>query len=122
MPDFPHAQQHFRRQTSIFPDLKTPTSQYACFRIVVCLRALPSSSVALLEQEHHPSQDHDLPTSQSEQSICHDALKFPDGQIVLLMYLMEDQEASVLQRPASVRVRAEPEPANTPRLHIALGI
>jgi hypothetical protein len=31
----------------------------------------------------------------------HDALEFPDGEIVLLTYLMEGQEATVLQLPAS---------------------
>src|SRR5215472_11263432 len=30
----------------------------------------------------------------------HDALEFPDGQIVLLTDLFEDQEATVLQLPA----------------------
>ena len=30
----------------------------------------------------------------------HDALEFPDGQIVLLTVLLEDQEATVLQLPA----------------------
>jgi hypothetical protein len=32
----------------------------------------------------------------------HDALEFPDGEIVLLTYLMEGQEATVLQLPATV--------------------
>jgi hypothetical protein len=32
----------------------------------------------------------------------HDALEFPDGEIVLLTYLMEGQEATVLQLPAAV--------------------
>jgi hypothetical protein len=31
----------------------------------------------------------------------HDALEFPDGEIVLLTYLMERQEAAVLQLPAT---------------------
>ena len=31
----------------------------------------------------------------------HDALEFPDGQIVLLTYLQEGQEATVLQLPAA---------------------
>ena len=30
----------------------------------------------------------------------HDALEFPDGQIVLLTHLVEDEEATVLQLPA----------------------
>jgi len=31
----------------------------------------------------------------------HDALEFPDGQIVLLTFLQEGQEATVLQLPAA---------------------
>jgi hypothetical protein len=34
----------------------------------------------------------------------HDALEFPDGQIVLLTFLEEDQKATVLQLPATVNV------------------
>ena len=38
----------------------------------------------------------------------HDALEFPDGEIVLLTFLREDQEATVLQLPA-----AEKQPASS---------
>ena len=45
----------------------------------------------------------------------HDALEFPDGQIVLLTFLEPGQQATVLQLPASARVKAsqsaEPAPA-----------
>jgi hypothetical protein len=34
----------------------------------------------------------------------HDALEFPDGQIVLLTFLEEDQNATVLQLPATATV------------------
>jgi hypothetical protein len=37
-------------------------------------------------------------------SIHHDVLEFPDGQIVLLTQLCEDQHATVLQLPAGPRV------------------
>jgi hypothetical protein len=37
----------------------------------------------------------------------HDALEFPDGQVVLLTYLCEGQEATVLQLPAMPRTEAE---------------
>ena len=37
----------------------------------------------------------------------HDALEFPDGQIVLLTDLLEDQEATVLQLPAQPSTAAE---------------
>jgi hypothetical protein len=36
----------------------------------------------------------------------HDALEFPDGQIVLLTFLMHGQQATVLQLPATVRCKA----------------
>jgi hypothetical protein len=48
-------------------------------------------------------------------SVHHDALEFPDGQIVLLTRLCEGQRASVLQLPASHRpAEAAPEAAPTP--------
>ena len=39
----------------------------------------------------------------------HDALEFPDGQIVLLTCLREGQEATVLQLPAKPKTAAEVE-------------
>ena len=49
-----------------------------------------------------------------EPNVHHDALEFPDGQIVLLTELSEGQYATVLQLPAEARVeheeRREPEP------------
>jgi hypothetical protein len=45
----------------------------------------------------------------------HDALEFPDGQIVLLTYLMEGQQATVLQLPASAGVKA-PQRAEEPAI------
>jgi hypothetical protein len=39
----------------------------------------------------------------------HDALEFPDGQVVLLTCLEEDQEATVLQLPAAPRNDVESE-------------
>jgi hypothetical protein len=41
----------------------------------------------------------------------HDALEFPDGEIVLLTYLMEGQEATVLQLPAAAMGSKAPERA-----------
>jgi hypothetical protein len=37
----------------------------------------------------------------------HDALEFPDGQIVLLTFLSEGQEATVLQLPAEPKTTVE---------------
>ena len=42
----------------------------------------------------------------------HDALEFPDGQIVLLTFLHEGQQATVLQLPAEPQ-QARPKPALT---------
>jgi hypothetical protein len=39
----------------------------------------------------------------------HDALEFPDGQIVLLTSLSEGQQASVLQLPAKPKIAVEAE-------------
>ena len=39
----------------------------------------------------------------------HDALEFPDGQVVLLTRLCEGQRATVLQLPASHTVRSRGE-------------
>lgn len=39
----------------------------------------------------------------------HDALEFPDGQIMLLTLLTEDQEAMVLQLPAGPKTAVEAE-------------
>jgi len=40
----------------------------------------------------------------------HDALEFPDGQIILLTSLIEGQEAVVLQLPAQPMTASETEP------------
>ena len=37
----------------------------------------------------------------------HDALEFPDGEMVLLTHLMEGQQATVLQLPASAGAKTE---------------
>ena len=39
----------------------------------------------------------------------HDALEFPDGQIVLLTFLCEGQQATVLQLPAEPKTAVEAE-------------
>ena len=47
-------------------------------------------------------QDRDLPAGQPRRSERHhDALEFPDGQIVLLTSLTQSQHATVLQLPAA---------------------
>ena len=44
-----------------------------------------------------------------EKNAHHDALEFPDGQVVLLTRLCEGQHATVLQLPASPRATNEAE-------------
>jgi hypothetical protein len=39
----------------------------------------------------------------------HDALEFPDGQIALLTFLCEGQQATVLQLPAEPKIVIESE-------------
>ena len=43
--------------------------------------------------------------------VHHDALEFPDGEIVLLTYLMEGQQATVLRLPATAVGSKAPERA-----------
>jgi hypothetical protein len=45
----------------------------------------------------------------------HDALEFPDGQVVLLTALCENQCATVLQMPAAARARVESEEQAAPQ-------
>jgi hypothetical protein len=40
-------------------------------------------------------------------AVHHDALEFPDGQVVLLTFLCEGQQATVLQLPAEPKTEAE---------------
>jgi hypothetical protein len=54
--------------------------------------------------------------NKERQAVHHDALEFPDGEIVLLTLLKEGQEATVLQLPAS-SAKQEQEPAN---VHLVL--
>ena len=42
-------------------------------------------------------------------AVHHDALEFPDGQIVLLTFLCEGQQATVLQLPAEPKTAIETE-------------
>jgi hypothetical protein len=44
-----------------------------------------------------------------EPNAHHDALEFPDGQIVLLTRLYEGQHATVLQLPAAPRIVGQAE-------------
>ncbi len=55
-----------------------------------------------VDQEYHPPQTAIFRQVNLDCPIVHhDALEFPDGDMVLLTYLMEGQEAVVLQLPAT---------------------
>jgi hypothetical protein len=61
-----------------------------------------------LEDENNKLQDGDLSTNQQGRTqVHHDALEFPDGTFVLLTYLHEGQQATVLQLPALPKTPAE---------------
>ncbi len=49
--------------------------------------------------------------NKTRQMVHHDALEFPDGQIVLLTYLEEGQKATVLQLPAGAVETEAPQEA-----------
>ncbi len=48
-------------------------------------------------------------TNKEKAAAHHDALEFPDGQIALLTYLCEGQQATVLQLPAEPKTLIESE-------------
>ena len=77
--------------------------QFACFRARSC-RSLTKSSAHVCGRGAEISSPTRLLFSAKVNQDCphvhHDALEFPDGELVLLTYLMEGQEATVLQLPA----------------------
>jgi hypothetical protein len=89
--------------------------------IAVCL--LPGTELAFEnEVEYDPALGSFLPNRKVRQKVAcfrkvsneqlhrhHDALEFPDGQIVLLTRLCEGQHATVLQLPAFPRTRSQAE-------------
>jgi len=56
----------------------------------------------------------------------HDALEFPGGEVMLLTYLMEGQQATVLQLPAAPGAKAEQETGRanevSPGLYVAVAM
>jgi hypothetical protein len=89
--------------------------------IAVCL--LPGTELAFEnEVQYDPALGSFLPSRKVRQKVArfrkvnnnqpqvhHDALEFPDGQIVLLTRLCEGQHATVLQLPAFPRTRSQAE-------------
>lgn len=69
-----------------------------------------AEQVVWLESEYSQSHDCHLPANHKDDPRTHhDALEFPDGQIVLLTDVFEGQEATVLQLPAQPATAAEAE-------------
>jgi hypothetical protein len=89
--------------------------------IAVCL--LPGTELAFEnEVQYDPALGSFLPSRKARQKVArfrkvnnnqpqvhHDALEFPDGQIVLLTRLCEGQHATVLQLPAFPHARSQAE-------------
>jgi hypothetical protein len=89
--------------------------------VAVCL--LPGTELAFEnEVEYDPVLGYFLPNRKVGQKVAqfrkinseqphlhHDALEFPDGQIVLLTRLCEGQHATVLQLPAFPHTRSQAE-------------
>jgi hypothetical protein len=96
--------------------------------VAVCL--LPGTEIAFEEEVacetrfvlrsrrqigHRVAQFRQVNKDQSD--VHHDALEFPDGQIVLLTQLCEGQHATVLQLPAGPRVAMD-----EPQRHDSLAV
>jgi hypothetical protein len=84
--------------------------------IAVCL--LPGTELAFEnEVEYDPALGRKVrqkvarfrKVNNTQRQVHHDALEFPDGQIVLLTWLCEGQRATVLQLPAVPRTRSQAE-------------
>jgi hypothetical protein len=75
-------------------------------RACVCQTRKPSAARRLARLEIAYPQSHNSHLSASQQT-HHDALEFPEGQMVLLTNLFEGQEATVLQLPAQPVTAAE---------------
>ena len=88
--------------------------------VAVCL--LPGTELAFDRDVEYDSEFGILPTrrigakvarfcriNEDRPTTHHDALEFPNGQVVLLTRLCDGQEAAVLQLPAPSRTPAEPE-------------
>jgi hypothetical protein len=92
--------------------------------VAVCL--LPGTEIAFDENVECERLGGFLPSRKIEQRLArfrqinmdipashHDALEFPDGQVVLLTRLCEGQRATVLQLPAAAHPAAAKEPVRS---------
>ena len=75
-------------------------------------RFLPSLRFGKIEEKLARFRQVDI----DQPSTHHDALEFPQGQVLLVNRLREGQHATVLQLPASARATGEPEQEQKPEL------
>jgi len=88
--------------------------------VAICL--MPGTELAFEQEVESDAPFRFLPTRRSRERVArfrqvnldqptahHDALEFPDGQIVLVTQLRQGQRATVLQLPASARPAEEQE-------------
>jgi hypothetical protein len=93
-------------------------------RVAVCL--LPGTELAFDRDVECEAALSIFPTKKIGQKVArfrqintdhptlhHDALEFPDGQVVLLTSLCENQHATVLQMPAAARPKSEERASET---------
>ena len=73
------------------------------------VKRLPASLWAWRDQETKHTTAIFRQINKEKMAAHHDALEFPDGQIVLLTSLSEGQQASVLQLPAEPKAAVEAE-------------
>jgi hypothetical protein len=73
------------------------------------IRCLPTGSIACRDEviDHKTAIFRQI--NKERVAAHHDALEFPDGRIVLLTFLNEDQQATVLQLPAEPKTGVESE-------------
>jgi hypothetical protein len=73
------------------------------------VKRLPARLWAWQDQETKPTTAIFRQINKEKITAHHDALEFPDGQILLLTSLSEGQQASVLQLPAEPKTAVEVE-------------
>ena len=73
------------------------------------LQVRPSNCAFILLHVTHRS----VGVINTDPATHHDALEFPDGQIVLLHFLEEGQQSTVLQLPVTHEGARTPEPEKT---------
>src|SRR5262249_39706867 len=93
--------------------LESPTSRFVCFRARNSRSRTkwnnPALGSFLPNRKVRQKVARFRKVNNTQRQVHHDALEFPDGQIVLLTRLREGQYATVLQLPAIPRTRSQAE-------------